>query len=270
MLAALIANAQYDTTKIDFGKSKILILTDKSSGTTDSLKTNNDSQEGNQDAEDNDDNDDKDDENKFNSHWAGIGIGLNGYLNNANEFKPLTVDNYMDLNQGKSWSVSLNLIETNIPLFKQYAGISTGLGLEFDNYRFSHNIILMDDSAKLYALTDTITNYKKNKMVVTWLTVPLILEFNVPTKDKNINLGVGLLGAIRIGSHTKLVYDYKGNDIKDKSRGDYHMNWFRYGLTAQLGYGNMGVFVNYSLSSLFKTNEGPELYPWTAGIHMAF
>ncbi|PKP23129.1 MAG: hypothetical protein CVU05_00980 [Bacteroidetes bacterium HGW-Bacteroidetes-21] len=265
LLTALIANAQYDTTKLDFGKSKILILTDKTTGTTDTVVLNNTDPE-NGENEDNDDCDEK----KFNSHWGGIGIGLNGYLNNANEFKPLTVDNYLDLNQGKSWSVSLNLIETNIPIFKKYVGLATGLGLEFDNYRLANNVILINDSAKLYSYTDTMTNYKKNKLAVTWLTVPLVLEFNVPTHDKSINLGVGLLGAVRIGSHTKLVSEYKDNDIKEKSRGDYHMNWFRYGLTGQIGYGSVGVYVNYSLSSLFKTNEGPELYPWSAGIHLAF
>jgi hypothetical protein len=45
---------------------------------------------------------------------------------------------------------------------------------------------------------------------------------------------------------------------------------FQYGLTARLGYNGVGVYVNYSLSSLFKDGEGPELYPWSAGLSFSF
>lgn len=267
LLAAFFANAQYDTTRIDLGKSKVIIITEKGKGISDTLDLKVD-----QIADSLDDIEDSDDDHngKFKSHWGGIGLGLNGFLNANNEIGPLAADNYLDLNQGKSWGVSLNLIEINIPVFKEYAGFATGLGFEFNNYRFAKNYVLTNDSASLYAYYDSSTTYSKNKLTVPWLTMPFIFEFKVPVNDKNINLGIGVLGAIRMGGHTKLVYDYKGNDIKDKSRGDFHMNWYRYGLTGQLGYGNVGVFVNYSLSSLFKDNEGPELYPWTAGIHLAF
>lgn len=268
VLVALMSNAQYDTTRIDLGKSKVIIITEKGSGKADTIRISGDGENVSIKDDDDDSSDKK--TKKFNSHWAGFGIGLNSFMNANNEVGPLAADDYLTLNQGKSWGVSLNLFEVNIPVFKQYAGFATGMGFEFNNYKFSKNYVLTNDSSSLYAYYDSTTTYSKNKLTVPWLTMPFIFEFKVPVNDKNINLGIGVLGAIRLGGHTKLVYDYKGNDIKDKSRGDFHMNWYRYGLTGQIGYGNLGLFVNYSLSSLFKDKEGPELYPWTAGIHIAF
>lgn len=269
LLAALISQAQYDTTKIDLGKSKVFIITEKGSDKSDTIRVNVDNVDF--DGIDSLDEDFDDEcENKFNSHWGGIGLGLNSFMNESGGMGPLAADDYLTLDQGKSWGVSLNLIETNITLYKQYIGLSTGLGMEFNNYRFSKNYIFTNDSASLYAYYDSTTSYQKNKLVVPWVTMPFIVEFKIPVSDKNINIGFGVLGAVRLGGHTKMVYDYKGNDIKDKQRGDFHMNWYRYGLTGQIGYGSVGIFVNYSLSTLFKDDEGPELYPWSAGIHLAF
>lgn len=267
VLSVTLLNAQTDTTKIDFGKNKIFIITDKSSNDTTVVISESQTDTS---IVNNEDEDNPKKSKKFKSHWAGIGIGVNGYLNESNEFSPKSADNYLDLNQGKSWGVSLNFVEINIPIYKRYVGLATGIGFEFNNYRFLKNIVLMEDSNQLYAINDSLINYSKNKLMVPWVTVPLLVEFQIPTSEKRIHVAVGALGAVRIGGHTKTVYDYKGNDIQDKVKGEFHMNWLRYGLTAQIGYGKVGLYANYSLSSLFKTNEGPELYPWTAGFKFSF
>jgi hypothetical protein len=159
----------------------------------------------------------------------------------------------------------------NIGIVKKYVGITTGLGLQFNNYRLNSNNRLIGDSAKLTYFTDTI-KYKKNKLMATYLTLPLILEFQVPVNHKKdwIHLGVGAVGSLRMGTHTKQVFDLNGEQNKEKQRDDFHLSTFQYGLTGRLGYNNTSIFVNYSLSSLLKTGEGPELYPWSAGISFSF
>jgi len=177
----------------------------------------------------------------------------------------------MSLNQSKSWTFSLNFAEVNIGIVKKYIGITSGLGLQFNNYRFNSNNRLIGDSAKLTYFTDTL-KYKKDKLVATYLTLPLLLEFQLPLNHKEdwLHLSVGVVGALRVGTHTKQVFNLNGNDNKEKQRDDFHLSPFQYGLTARLGYDNMGVFVNYSLSALLKNGEGPELYPWSAGISFSF
>ena len=80
-------------------------------------------------------------------------------------------------------------------------------------------------------------------------------------------LTVGGYAGVKIGSNTKL----KTNEgDKMKTRKDFHMNTLRYGLRAQVGFENFGVYCNYSLQSLFKKDEGPELYPISLGVTLAF
>lgn len=40
----------------------------------------------------------------------------------------------------------------------------------------------------------------------------------------------------------------------------------RFDLTARVNFGDLGLFVNYSLTPLFKDGKGPELYPMMVGI----
>jgi hypothetical protein len=177
----------------------------------------------------------------------------------------------MSLNQSKSWAFNLNFAEVNIGLVKKYVGITTGLGWQVNNYRFNNNNRLVGDSASLTYFTDTI-NLKKNKLVASYLTLPLILEFQLPVNHKEdwIHLSFGVVGGLRLGSHTKQVFELNGSEYKEKNRDDFHLSNFQYGLTGRLGYNDMSVFVNYSLSSLLKSGEGPELYPWSAGISFSF
>ncbi len=88
--------------------------------------------------------------NKFNGHWAGLDIGLNGYLNANGNMNFSKEDNYLDLLMSKSVFFGINFLEQNIRLTKnQKWGIITGLGWEFHNYRFSNDVMITPDSSSI-------------------------------------------------------------------------------------------------------------------------
>lgn len=257
--SGMFAQEKKDTTTIYLGNSKILIVSDNNEKITiedhDTIK-----------VEDND----TCKKHSFNGHWAGVDVGLNGYMYSNNSMSLLGNDRALTLNQAKSWNVSLNFAEFNLKLIKNYVGMTTGLGLQFNNYRFDKSTRLIGDSASLMYFNDSI-KYNKNKLIVTYLTVPLLFDFQVPVGGNDrIHLTVGAIGGLRIGTHTKQVFDLDGHENKEKQREDFHLSPFQYGLTARLGFNGVGVYVNYSLSSLFKDGEGPELYPWAAGLSFSF
>ena len=80
-----------------------------------------------------------------------------------------------------------------------------------------------------------------------------------------IFFSTGVIGGVKIGSSTKVQYEgtEKG---KDKTRNDFNLSQFRYGLTARIGYGGFRVFANYYPTPLFEEGKGPELYPFTVGL----
>ena len=259
--STLFAQEKKDTTTFKIGKSTIIIISDKDAlvkienGDTINLDDNDSCKK-----------------NKFDGHWGGFDIGLNGFLNNNNSFSLNTADQFLNLNQAKSWTFSLNFAEFNIGIIKKHIGLVTGAGLQFNNYRFDKNISLIGDSAKLTSYTDTVLKFQKNKMVVTYLTIPLLLEFQLHVNGHKdiVHLSGGIIGGLRIGTHKKQVFDINGYENKEKQRADFHLSPITYALTGRLGYNGVSVFVNYSLSSLLKSNEGPEVYPWSAGLSFSF
>lgn len=265
LATGVFAQEKKDTTTINLGKKTIIIINENEdnvkimNGDT-TIVINEDSLES----------DEHHHSKKFNGHWAGIDLGLNGYVNSDNSLSLKPSQDFLNLNQAKSWNFSLNFAEFNIGLYKKYIGITSGLGLQFNNYRFDSNVKLVGDSSYLTSYIDTI-KYNKNKLVVSYLTLPLLLDFQIPLGHHDrLYITAGVVGALRIGTHTKQVFDINGNENKEKQREDFHLSPFQYSATARIGFNNLGLFANYSLSALFKDGEGPELYPWSAGLSFSF
>jgi len=200
---------------------------------------------------------------KFKGHWAAVEMGVNSFANvNYKTFTP----NFMDLNQNKSFEVGINFLRYSIGLQKdkRNIGLVTGLGLTYNDYRFSNAYTIQNDNGLVKPVALEKSGLSKSKLSTSYLTVPLMLEFQIPVNghDKRLYFSGGLIGGLKVGSHTKV----KINGDKSKSRDDFNINPFRYGTTARLGYKGINLFGTYYFSSFFKDNRGPEMFPFTIGI----
>ena len=205
---------------------------------------------------------------KFNGHWAGFELGVNGFLN-----KDMVIDypagyEFMDLNYAKSIAVNINFFEQNINLIGQKLGLVTGMGISWNNYRFDKNVVLSHDGVfDGVNDLDPTKHYEKSKLVVSYLRVPLMLEYQTNSKMKanSFHLSGGVVGAVRIGSHSKIIYD--GNKSKDRS--DFYINPFKVDAIAKIGWGVINLYGTYSLTEMFRNNKGPVAYPFEIGITLA-
>ncbi|NMD01358.1 MAG: PorT family protein [Bacteroidales bacterium] len=263
VIAALSANiyAQKDTATLIFGKNKVLIISDKADTATKTIVVN-DSTEKKQNSH----------KKKFNGRWAGIELGLNGYVTDDYSFSlPSNID-YMELKQAKSINFNINLLEWNIGIYKNYIGIVSGLGYGFTNYHFEKNTHLNVDSTVLGYTIDSDNRYKKNKLVINNIRVPLMLEFHIPVNDHKdkIYLSAGVIGSLRTGSHIKQVFYINGDRQSNKEYHSYYLNPLAYSGQVRIGYNKLGFYFEYQLSELFKKDKGPSLYPWAAGLSFCF
>ena len=229
--------------------------------------------------------------NKFNGHWAGVDLGINGYVTpdfdmNFNPGYP-----YMNMNTARSLGVNLNPFELNVNIFKNKIGFTTGLGFQISNYYFTGNYVLIKDSSALvaYKVLDELGNYadmKVNKMVVSYLNLPLFFEYqtNPYRRITSFHVSLGVIAGVRIGSYTKQVYSNEGGtyylvdeqgkkvasfDLEHHTvhvRGAYHLNPFKVDASFRIGWSHLNLFGTYSLTQMFQKNQGPELYPFTVGI----
>lgn len=208
---------------------------------------------------------------RYDGHWGGFELGVNGYVNKDLGFEMPEGYEFLDLRMEKSINVKLNFYEQNFNIISNKLGFTTGLGFEWANYRFDSDVVLLKDGNDLIDNFEANQkNYTKSKLLVNYLNLPLMFEFqtNKHSKKNSFHIGAGLQTGLRIGSHTKNVYQEDGNKKKDKNPGDFHINPFKYDAMVRVGWGKLNLHANYSLNTLFKNNRGPELYPFTVGISL--
>lgn len=233
---------------------------------------------------------------RFNGHWAGFELGINGLLTpDFNMSYPLT-QSYLDLRMEKSINVNLNFYEQNINLNKSGTfGMFTGLGLSWNNYRFSKATFLTGDSAVFKGYLMEGVSVRKSKLVNLYLTVPLFFEIQTKSyKNKEkLHFAAGVVAGWRISSHTKIYYNDANKifNLRDTETGNllptsmqspgnsnrnisknydsFHMRPFKLDAGIRMGWGIVNLYANYSLTSLFIKDRGPELYPFSVGIALS-
>jgi len=210
---------------------------------------------------------------RFRAHYSGLEVGLNNYVTSDFSMTLPPEYAYMDLNTGKSWNWNLNIIDYGFGLGTDKVGLVTGLGFEFINYNIEgQNSIRKDPVTReiIEYVPDYAGNITKSKFNMTYMTAPLLLEFQIPAPSKRIYISAGVVGGLKLWSNTKMKYTVNGEKSKEKAKGDYNLSPLRWGVTARLGYRALGFYANYYFTPLFKDGMGPELYPFSVGLAFAF
>jgi hypothetical protein len=162
--------------------------------------------------------------------------------------------------------------------FSVLAGLSFGC----EKYRFIDHVTIIksrDENNKyINQLVNLDTMYtdreiKKSLLSVNYLEIPLELRFrsNYRYPKNAFIFSVGGKIGFLIDSHTKFKYRQDGENKIQKQKESFSINTLRYELTGRIGYGNVNLFYNYSLNTLFETEKAPigaEIQPMTFGISL--
>ncbi|MBP8790067.1 MAG: WG repeat-containing protein [Breznakibacter sp.] len=208
---------------------------------------------------------------RFKGHYFGVDIGYNSFVTSGLNFEMPEEYQFLDLNNGKSVAVAINLLQFNIGLNKKKnMGFVTGLGIEYNNYRFDSQYILTKDAFGKLSYYTSDRDVKKNKLTSTFLNIPLLYEYqlDIASTGDHAYFSAGPILGIRLKSHTKVKY--YNSSSKDEKKSDFCLNDFRYGIMARVGYKAINLTASYYLSPLFYTDKGPELYPvsFSIGINL--
>jgi len=201
----------------------------------------------------------------FKGHWAGIELGFNNYLTKDNSLVLPDTISFMSLHSGKAMNFNLNFSQLSMGITRRI-GLVTGLGLNWNNYRFDGNNNIMKGTDGNVEMFDPGSPLKKSKITTLYFNVPLLLELQIPTDHNHLNIAAGPIGAVKLMSYSKMVYE---DGDKVKSDGDFSLNMLRYGATARVGYENFQIYGTYYMTPMFKTGKSPggvELHPFEIGI----
>lgn len=203
---------------------------------------------------------------KFNGHWAGLEFGGNMLMEEPTSFSPHT--DFLATRPEKSYEVNWNFYEYNFG-FCPYVGIVTGLGFNFNDYKFKYPYTLAKDAAGIIQPVElSAENLELSKLSTGYLTAPLMLEFQIPgyNNRQRFYVSAGIIGGIKMGDHTKVVIDKE----KTKDKGDHNISPVRWGYTARVGFDDFGLFATFYNTPLFEKDKGPVAYPATIGIAWSF
>ncbi len=203
------------------------------------------------------------------AHWAGLEFGPT-ILMNADMKSSFPNHPYWENDPGKSFSWNLNIAEHKFKLYKNYVGVTTGLGFNWTQVGLrQYNLVAQNDT--LTASIDTVNTYATNKLRAIYLTAPLMMEFcSKGSGDGGFYLAAGVVGGVRIGASNKYYYKNGDQEVEGKTKNDFALNAFRLDGAVKLGYGDFGVFANYSLLPLFDTKKTAAVYPLTLGMTLNF
>lgn len=233
---------------------------------------------------------------RFNGHWGGVDLGINGYF--APGFSTGFDKAYAYLNQRyeKSINVNLNLFEQNIAFNKaKTIGLVTGVGFSFNDYRFSNPTYLSPDSNELRGFYMRNVNVRKSKLSLFYLSVPVLFEFqtNNPRRSHRFFINFGVIVNARLRTHTKIYFNeankqyyledpasgnllpgYYTTPNRDnrnivKSVNSFNLQPFRFDATVRLGYGIVSLYATYAMNKMFLKGQGPDLNQWSAGISIS-
>jgi hypothetical protein len=236
-----------DTTRIKLGKKTIVII------------------------EDDDDDDDERGDRNGEGHWAGFGINTNGFLNADGKIAIGDAAGFLELDHARSIGFNFNLVEKRFPIFREYVGLTTGLGIQWNRFALKNNVDVMVSADSTYGVENTTVDFKKNVLRSTYLQIPLLLEITTnKDNDKAWHISAGVVGGIRIGSSLKTKWEDAGKTNKDKVISNYNFNPFDAHATAIIGYGDINLYVNYGLTQVFEKDKGPNFSPVSAGILFNF
>jgi hypothetical protein len=228
---------------------------------------------------------------RYNGHWAGIDFGWNGYVNSDFNMNFTDDYNYMDLNTGRSMMVNLNPFELNVNIAKNKFGFTTGLGFQLSNYFFSRDYTLYGDldslaAFRVYDAYGNIVTTRKNKLFVSYMTLPVLFEYQTNPKCKlsSFHFTFGVIGGLRLQSHQKqeftsydktlyletetgrVIDSFEAEEPVYKERDQFFLNPFKVDAAVRIGWSYLNLFATYSITPMFQKDKGPELYPWTVGI----
>lgn len=206
---------------------------------------------------------------KVSTDWVILDLGIAYYNDRTNyasaaaqKFAPGSTGEWFKLNDAKSVDVNIWLFMQRFSLIKNVVNLKWGLGIELNNYRYQENVHYRINPTSVYI--DSI-NYHKDKLAVDYVTIPLMLNFNLTPHRRHDPYGfsVGASVGYRYSSRQK----FKSSEFgKQKTFNDFDLEPWKISYVAELQLGFIKFYGSYAIKSMFS--NGLDQIPYTVGIRL--
>jgi len=161
------------------------------------------------------------------------------------------------------WGITLN---TRLSQNSNLLHLKYGLGFQYNMLHANNNRVFVDTGSETVLETypiDLKDNHTYFKNV--YLVMPVHLEFDFSkTEEKDgkkifkshqgFRFGLGGFAGINTNSKQFIRYELDGKKVNEKTKADFNVNDFTYGLSAYIGYKATSLYVKYDLNPMFQNN----------------
>ncbi len=264
----VVEDKDIDTTRIDFGRYKIILIEEDDDAKLEKRRSKNSSDELKSQHDDgrvdDDDDDDKGGRKSYKpmTNWGGLSFGFHQLLADPNN-SPGASD-FIDLESGSS--MAYEFASVSFPIGSPYISFGTGVGYRRDKYQLSSGYSIESDDKGVYGV-NTGQSYEENRVKVSYLEVPLMITISTSLRKRsNLKLSVGYIQKIRVGTKATYEFTNNGKEVEEVVKSDFNFRKFNGVATARVGYRGFTLFADYGLNSVFKDAKGPVLNPLTIGL----
>jgi hypothetical protein len=206
------------------------------------------------------------------TNWLIVDLGFANWNDNTNygsaaaqAFAPGYNKENLDLNNGKSVNVNIWLFMQKINIVKHVVNLKYGLGIELNNYRFDDKRVKIQENPTLFTLNQDWTNLIKNKLAADYVTVPVMLNFDLtPSRRKGFGFSVGASVGYLYSGRQKVKYS---NGDKEKFKDDFDLRPFKVSYIGELSLGPVRLYGSYATQSMWE--KGFNHRPYNVGIRLS-
>ena len=209
------------------------------------------------------------------TEWLAFDLGIAGYMDytkydvtKAFTNPPLGEPVSKRKMQPKNSSTNVNiwLVQQKLNLYKHKYYFKYGIGFEMFNYYYANGVDFRNNDKMYIYLTNN--NYKKDKLYINYLTVPIILSRTYKFKKiQDINLAGGVNIGYLLNARNKQISDALG---KKKYDGDFNFNDYKMSGVFQIGIGDVKFYGTAALTNIIdKGTINQSFYPYTFGIRFS-
>ena len=202
-------------------------------------------------------------DNAYEPHNSGIFIG---YSRMSNDFLSFDNSAKADLNLSRSWEFGFNVISLCHNFKKNpHWGLNFGVNWGYRSFSFDGNrALLKADGQTYFAEGDEENSYSSSRLRHFFFRIPITLEWQQRLGRSNkLFFNIGPEFEIRHGVKS---FTHINGGKKQRMGKDMYVNPVGVNLLAQAGYGDFGLYLRYSTTSLFQKDKGPEISPYSFGI----
>jgi hypothetical protein len=203
------------------------------------------------------------------TNWAILDLGFANYEDKtdyssagAQQVVPGATDkDALSLRTGKSVNVNLWFFMQRLNVIKHIVNLKYGLGLELNNYMYDRDLVFQKNPT---LITPSPVELKKNKLAADYITIPMMVNFNLtPKRDR----GFGFSGGVSAGYLYSARHKTKdGSGDKIKVHDNFDLEPWKLSYIGELNMGIVTLYGSYAFKNMWE--KSLDQRPYNFGIRL--